>query len=44
MAWRSLRLRSCCAGVSPFPTTGSSQLKPMYQLEVSTVVGRRMPW
>ncbi|MNI43692.1 hypothetical protein D3C73_980310 [compost metagenome] len=43
MAWRSLRFFSACSGVSPLPTTGSSQLNPMYQLAVSTVVGRRMP-
>ena len=29
IAWRSLRLRSRCSGVSPMPITGSSMLKPM---------------
>ena len=43
-AWRSLRLRSACSGVSPLPTTGSSQLKPMYQLLASIVVGSLMPF
>ncbi len=43
MACRSLRFFSSCSGVSPLPTTGSSQLKPMYQLAVSTVVGSLMP-
>ena len=42
-AWRSLRFFSICSGVAPLPTTGSSQLKPMYQLDASTVVGSRMP-
>jgi hypothetical protein len=32
------------AGVSPLPTTGSSQLKPMYQLFASIVVGSLMPF
>ena len=43
-ACRSLRLRSAWAGVSPLPTTGSSQLKPMYQLFASIVVGSLMPF
>ncbi len=29
IAWRSLRLRSRCSGVSPQPIVGSSMLKPM---------------
>ena len=43
-AWRSLRFLACCSGVSPLPTTGSSQLKPRYQLEMSTVRGSWKPF
>ena len=42
-AWRRARLRRCCSGVSPLPTTGSSQLNPRYQFWGSMLRGNRIP-
>ena len=38
-----MRFFNCCSGVSPLPTTGSSQLKPRYQLLMSVVWGNWKP-